>query len=461
MENTVDRKNVKIILIVIILITVALFYYNFIIIKQIEYQYGTVEKTLYNPMMGFAPAADYIEAVGENTLVYVDITWREWEPEEGVYDIDSVIKDNNLEKWRQLGKKVVVRFVCDIPDEEAHLDIPDWLYDKTGDGTNYDIDYGKGYSPNYSNQIFIEAHEKAIKELGNRFGQDSFVCFVELGSLGHWGEWHVKYDEGILPIPSEEICRKYVEPYVESFPNARILMRRPFEMVKTYEMGVYNDMTGHEEDTLIWLDWIKNGGIYDEAEEPLILASIPNIWESSPVGGEFTSSFSMDEMLTWEINRTLGLLQKSHMTFIGPKSPIANKEMIDYPEETAQILKNIGYRYGIRNCKIKYNTWTGKTNLELLFENRGVAPMYFNWPVFIYLLDAEENIISKIPVKIDLTTLYQNKLQKVSINFSNEKSEKDVVVVGIGIENPETEKPEISLDMNSQEVNRIYLLYPY
>ena len=63
------------------------------------------------------------------------------------------------------------RFVCDKPSDEAHRDIPDWLYEKTGgDGTAYDMDYGKGYSPNYDNETFIRAHERAIKALGERYG---------------------------------------------------------------------------------------------------------------------------------------------------------------------------------------------------------------------------------------------------------------------------------------------------
>lgn len=60
--------------------------------------YDATGETLYNPLMGFAVNADYVEAVGENTLVYVEITWREWEPEEGVYDIEGVKEENNWDR---------------------------------------------------------------------------------------------------------------------------------------------------------------------------------------------------------------------------------------------------------------------------------------------------------------------------------------------------------------------------
>ena len=43
-----------------------------------------------NPLMGYVPPA-WNEDVSEDvTLLYVDITWRELEPEEGVFDWDAV-----------------------------------------------------------------------------------------------------------------------------------------------------------------------------------------------------------------------------------------------------------------------------------------------------------------------------------------------------------------------------------
>ena len=103
-------------------------------------EYTASDAVLYNPLMGFAPEADYEEAVGEHTLVYLEVLWKEIEPEEGVYDFTSLEERNLLSRWREEGKYVVLRFICDKPSEEVHMDIPQWLYDKTGDGTFYAYD---------------------------------------------------------------------------------------------------------------------------------------------------------------------------------------------------------------------------------------------------------------------------------------------------------------------------------
>lgn len=440
------------------LLVLAVCGYLFLLRTKETYTYQSTGEALKNPMMGFAPSADYEEAVGDNTLVYVGLTWRELEPEEGVFDFEAVEETYNLAKWREEGKKVVFRFLCDVPGEEAHMDIPDWLYEKTGDGTFYTCSYGQGYSPDYENQTFIAYHEKAIKALGAYFGQDSFFCYIELGSLGHWGEWHVNYAAGIKAFPSEEVCSQYVLPYIEAFPNAKLLMRRPFSFVTEYGLGVYNDMTGAPQDTEEWLDWIYNGGVYDEASEPIKLAACEDVWDKAPVGGEFTSSLPMEEMLVTKRERTIELLQESHMTFVGPMCPIANREEQTYPQEVAEILKNIGYRYGVTQMTIVHDKLLGSATVSLEIKNYGVAPMYFDWQTCLYVIDGDGQVAERYELDVDLTTLSQGKSAKCQIRLPETFFADVASVIAIGIENPETRNPEVLLDMDVQAQNKMYFL---
>ena len=422
------------------------------------YGYQATGEALKNPMMGFAPAADNEKAVGDNTLVYVGLTWRELEPEEGVFAFDAIEEEYHLTRWREEGKKVVFRFLCDVPDEEAHMDIPNWLYEKTGDGTFYDCAYGKGYSPDYTNQTFIDYHRKAIEALGAHYGEDTFFCYIELGSLGHWGEWHVNYAAGIKAFPAEEVCRQYVLPYIEAFPNAKLMLRRPFSFVKEYGMGVFNDMTGEPNDTEEWLDWIYNGGVYEEASEPIKLVACEDIWDSAPVGGEFTSSLSMEEMLVTKQAQTIELLQETHMTFAGPMCPIANKEEQTYPEEVAKILKNFGYRYGVAEMTIVHDKLFGTATVSLEIKNYGVAPMYFNWPVCLYLLNADGQVMERYETEVDLTDIGAEESAHLEIKLQEELFKESVPTLAIGIENPETGVPEVLLDMDVPMQDKMYLL---
>lgn len=449
----------------VIFIAVAVIVIIFIGIKLTirvkTYSYDTAKQVFKNPMMGFAPNADYYDAVGDNTLVYLDVTWRELEPEEGVYDFAGIEEENFLNVWRDDGKNVVFRFVCDEPSDVEHMDIPDWLYEKTGDGVFYDTSYGKGYSPDYSNPTFINCHNKAVQALGERYGKDSFFCYIELGSVGHWGEWHVKYDDGIKRLPSEDVLKKYVEPYLSAFPNAKLLMRRPFPYVAEYGMGVYNDMTGHAKDTGRWLSWIEEGGTYTGPETPMELIPVPKVWEAAPVGGEFTSAYSMEELLTDRLDETLGLLSESHMTFIGPMCPIANKDEKNHPDEVYKVLGELGYRYGISECRIYDNRMLSRTVITLTVDNNGTAPMYFDWPLCVYLMDMDGNAVSRYETALKLTKIAGGERSEVRLVIEGDEREKlmkGAFSLAVGIENPDTGVPQVQLDMDVESHDYYFYL---
>jgi len=159
--------------------------------------YAADDSAFPNAQIGYAPMIDTAEA-GDATLRYLELTWREAEPEEGVYAWEAISEKYDFASLREQGIHLVLRFACDVPGQETHLDIPDWLYAQTRDGSWYDTDYGKGYSPNYANALFRAAHHRVLCALAEFLGRDGFVSYVELGSLGHWGEWHIKSEDGLV-----------------------------------------------------------------------------------------------------------------------------------------------------------------------------------------------------------------------------------------------------------------------
>ena len=74
-------------------------------------------------------------------------------------------------------------------------------------------------------------------------------------------------------------------------------MRRPFDTGLEGDFGIYNDVFGDKSATKTWLNWIQNGGAYDQTQEQAALKAMPNAWEKTPIGGEMTSSQSMSTLL--------------------------------------------------------------------------------------------------------------------------------------------------------------------
>ena len=409
-------------------------------------QYKESQAAFGNPLMGYAPSAWYNEVSEDISLLYMDITWAELEPEEGVYNWASIDEENQISRWRKEGKHLVLRFVCDIPSDEEHMDIPEWLYEKSGKaGKWYDGEYGKGFAPDYNNPTIISCHEQAVKALGEHFGQDGLISYVELGSLGHWGEWHVNYSEGIQRIPREAVRDKYILPWTEAFPDAMILMRRPFASAEKYGFGLYNDMTGQPEATQSWLGWINNGGEYDQTGEKNVIVPMNDFWKTAPSGGEFTSSLSMEEMLDTNLSGTVEMLREAHTTFLGPKIPDEN-----YVDGYKEVLKNMGYRLWISMAELK-NTAKG-SRLKLTWENSGVAPMYKEWPVYVYIEDESGKLVEKSRISIKISSLLPGEkattltaLETERLNSLLEKGYR----LSVGIEDPMTELPCVRFAMEA------------
>ena len=361
--------------------------------------YEKTEEIFGNPLMGYAPCA-WEETIGEDiSLLYMDITWAELEPEEGKYDWEKIERENQTDRWREEGKHLVLRFVCDIPGEEKHMDIPQWLYDKTDHaGTWYDMEYGKGYAPDYNNEQMIQYHKRAVNALGEHFGRDGLVSYIELGSLGHWGEWHVNISAGIQSLPEESVRERYMIPWTEAFPDSMILMRRPFSEGEHYGIGLYNDMTGQPESTEEWFRWINEGGEFDQTHEKKGLSAMKDFWKKFPSGGEFTSSITMKELLDTNLDQTINLIKKAHTTFLGPK--VADKT---YENGYRKVLGSMGYRLWISQASLIQ--MPGYVSLNLKWKNDGVAPFYEDWPVWVLVEDEDGNSLEKEAVDISLKSL--------------------------------------------------------
>ena len=413
---------------------------------ELVMRYPASDDVLVNPFAGSAVwALDLSQRTVPFTLVYVNITWRELEPEEGRFDFAGIEEKYHFDHWRAAGKHLILRFGADFPSSVPHCDLPDWLAERIGGGP-YDIPYGKGWCPDYTDETFLTAHRAAVTALGERYNADPFVAFVELGSLGHWGEWHVHRDAGSMP--DNGIKSRVVRDYREAFPDTFRLMRRPFLAAREYGCGLYNDMTGAVEDTLEWLDWIANGD-GPEDEEGLVVP-MPDAWKTVPVGGELTSGIPVADQLTVGENRRnlIRMLRLSHASWIGPHSFADLKGEVP-KDELSQVLRNLGYRLRADECRI-----SGK-EITLTLVNDGTAPFYFPWPVLLRLTGAEgsETILK---ADLDIRTVLPGSPVSVSVPIPREAA--GWTRIETGIADPVTGEPAVRLAMETEVRNGWHLL---
>lgn len=410
--------------------------------KKVTFVPYETKDVLLNPYVGFAPTAKYRGTSQSFRLVHANLTWRELEPVQGQYAFDEIEKTIQFDKWKENGVKIILRVILDDPGTRSHMDIPDWLYEETDrKGTWYDVSYGKGFSPDYMNPELISYHKKLIEALGNRYNSDPTIAFIQLGSLGHWGEWHTWEGEGKIPFPKRSISNQYAEPYVMAFPDKKLMMRRPHEIAVQAGMGLFNDAFGREDATVDgFLRWYTEGykSWLTKEDEP----AMPDFWVKAPSGGEFADETAYVE--DSRIDETIRQAKLTHVSYLGPNVPFRDEVWAKYQSNIDRFLNTIGYRYVITRETHSEEVRAGQTlSIELNVINRGVAPIYYVWPLELSLSGSDGRVAAAVKAPVDIRTWLPGE-NSVTVPFTVPANlPSGDYTVNAGILDPETGKPGV------------------
>lgn len=371
--------------------------------RQVTVRPKPIDEVLNNPFIGFVPSANYGTFPVPHSLAYKVATWRELEPEPGRFAFEQFERTARMDEHAANGVRLVIRVVLDYGTSVSDLDLPDWLYEEIdGDGVWYDEEVGKGFSPNYENETLIRYHERLIRALGERYDEDPRVAFIALGSLGHWGEWHTYSDDTInIPFPPMAVSDRYVEHYIESFPNKLLLMRRPYPIADEQGIGLYNDVFGTPKSTYDYIDWFESG--YRSVLADAFIPAMPDFWKRGPSGGEFgfagvDAGYFEDD----RIEETLDMARRSHLSWVGPSTDI---EELDESERSNmnRFLNAIGYRFAVQSVTFPMIWKAGaEANVSIEVSNEGVAPFYYRWPVELALVDDQGRIAFRKNISQDV-----------------------------------------------------------
>lgn len=412
----------------------------------VDFNSTEITDVLNNPYMGWAPSAERGPYNQLHRLVYAGLKWSELEPEKGNFAWSAI--ENKFKVCYWVGKKIkiVFRFIMDYPGKANHMDIPQWLYKEiNGDGTWYD----GGFSPNYKNKVLIQNHQRVINALAQRYGNNPGLAFIQMGSIGHWGEFHTLYlkapDSGYMP--GTGISDQYVSHYLSAFKKEKILMRRPFQTAKDNKLGLYNDMFGDKTETERFIRYFNNGyannGDWGFAAGSY--PAMPDFWKYAPSGGEFGGNVTQ-YLSDTAISQTIRLAAESHISFLGPRCP-ADPAKGSAPQKNIDALhKTMGYRFVLQKTTLEQIIRPGSTvPVAMVWNNKGAAPFYYDWPLEFSLADMNGGIVGKTTVNADIRTWLPG-ITTINTSASVPKSlPEGIYTFCIGILDPETGNPGMDL----------------
>jgi hypothetical protein len=393
-------QRVYILIIILILFTFSLY-------GQVVYYLEEIYEPLQNPYKGWVPLASGGPYQQPHSLVFVPITWRKLEPVKYCFDWETLETVYKFDFWKSRGVKIIFRFILDYPGVPGHLDIPDWLYEETGfSGTWYDTpEIGGGFSPDYDNNVLKAEHSRVMAALGARYNNDPGIAFIQIGSLGHWGEWHTwPYDPWTGSFPDVPVSEEYVCHYLNNFPDKITGMRRPFQIARDNLLGLYNDSFGNTLQTDTFISWYNNGYTddYGHSHPPML-----DFWKNAFSGGEFYGGNSFIWFDATHFEETLRQAHESHISWLGPCCPAVSEPGCPEQENMNILLKEMGYRYVIETVSHDEHVVPGsELPITLQWNNKGSAPFYYNWQLELSLADINGLIVtSNLCTDVDIRTL--------------------------------------------------------
>ena len=202
------------------------------------------DEVLCNPGMGFVhfyyssriwaygaqtEPGDTLDWMPGTTVIYMRLPWCYLEPEEGVYRWDLL--DSKTAPWIKAGKKVAFRISC---QDHTLLSIPQWVMDAgvKGKWTHEDeklefVPYKQEFDAFWDDPVFLAKVEQFLKAFAARYDGNPDVAFVDLGSLGIYGEAHTsKFAKDAKDRPEEfrRIAKIHLDLLRRCLPNTYLVV---------------------------------------------------------------------------------------------------------------------------------------------------------------------------------------------------------------------------------------------
>lgn len=358
----------------------------------VQVTFEEIDDVLPNPLKGFAPWTGAETPVYPKMLEKATVPWRLVEPEEG--KIDWAFIEAN---WPTLdsGGRAGLRIAAAYPGGDEP-DLPKWLVDKGVPMHPYEIDGKPGMAPEWDDTIFLEAHRKLIHALGERYDGDPRLGWLDIGSYGFWGEWHVFENDHLAG--SEDTKRQILEHYFEAFPNTPMVIAFDDDFATRYVVenggGIRNDCLGRDSSN----DWYRQSM---RRVDPTIL---DEVWKRAIITGEFCGGARGAVAGTTEnFESTLAFVRETHWSWIGPAGGAIEPVDEEHRKNLDLLHKTLGYRFVMRNASHAASAQVGTVwPLMLTVENVGVAPFYLNWPVDLVFEQEAGGKSYRVPLQVDI-----------------------------------------------------------
>lgn len=350
--------------------------------------------------------------------LYLRLAWSFLEPEEGKFDWSYI--DDIVDEYVPKGYKISFRISCketgsapsSVPMEVYGIRYatPYWVKQAGAKGIDRP-EYGSAsWTPDWDDPVYLEKLNNFHKAFAEKYDGKSWVRYVDVGSIGEWGEGHTYYSTRIPPTVAE----------IKTHVNLHLKHYKKTQLIVTDDLLANGES---EEVDIELLNFALENGFYLRDDSPLVKGYIENdmdtwtvrhpnfsqkTYKTKPTVFELQHYGTVKEDGNWlgkngnEIIPGIGVsgadIFRNAMKIIRPTyvgyHGYLGEWLEDNPDLTIELLNLCGYWYFPMNIKT-----TGYKNdilsFEIDWENKGLAPAYSEYQLNGKLIptDNTSNII--------------------------------------------------------------------
>jgi hypothetical protein len=147
---------------------------------------------IHNYGLNLAPS-DTVDDFPGASVIYMRLAWSYLEPEEGQFNWSIV--DTPAQRWIDKGWKIAFRFTCSESDRDQPYATPEWVRKAGAKGYRFAdgkgiVENGPNWEPDFGDPIFLKKLDNFLAAASARYDGNPDVAFIDIGSLGVWGEGH-------------------------------------------------------------------------------------------------------------------------------------------------------------------------------------------------------------------------------------------------------------------------------
>ena len=161
------------------------------------------------------------------TTIYLRIPWSYIEPQEGTFN--WAVLDTPAQRWVAKGKRIALRITCS--ESWMRYATPEWVHKAGAKGHNFRP--GKGvvadgpfWEPIYDDPVFLAKLDRFLAALAARYDGNPEVAFIDVGSLGVWGEGHMGSSTR-LRVPAA-VVHKHIDLHLKHFKKTLLAANDDF-----------------------------------------------------------------------------------------------------------------------------------------------------------------------------------------------------------------------------------------